>query len=64
MHKTYLTFKPNVNLTSDLTLKVWSYKKRLEWTRRPQTLAAPLLMRLEPKGPLTNELLDRNQDRN
>lgn len=63
MHKTYLTL-PNVNLTTVLTFKVWSYKKRLERTRRPQTLAAPLLMRLEPKGPLTNELLDRNQDRN
>ena len=57
------TNQPNVNLTSDLTFKVWSYKKRLEWTRRPQTLAAPLLMRLEPKGPLIYELLDRNHDR-
>lgn len=55
---------PNVNLTWDWTFKVWSYKNRLEWTRRPQTLAPPLLLRLEPKGPLTYELLDRNQDRN
>ena len=63
MHKTYLTL-PNVNLTTVLTFKAWSYKKKLERTRRPQTLAAPLLMRLEPKGPLIYELLDRNQDRN